>query len=244
MGRTRKLDPVEIRVLGVLLEKEQATPDQYPLTTNAVIAGSNQKTNREPVTRLTETEVVEALDRLRREALVWRPESARAERWKHSLDRRWQLDPRAKALMTLLLLRGPQTAAELRTRSEKLYRFESVEQVEKTLQRLAEGYDALVCELPRRPGQRETRWMHLESAEGDPREATADPGTDEQPADEAEPAAFSDAGTATPPPAAPAPASPARCERIAALEERLAALEETVAALQQDLQALRRELGA
>ncbi|MFP3938793.1 MAG: DUF480 domain-containing protein [Thermoanaerobaculia bacterium] len=160
MPRTRPLDPVEIRVLGALLEKEQATPDQYPLTTRAVIAASNQKTNREPVTDLTETEVTEALDRLRADVLVWRSQTARTEKWEHRLGRRWELDPRAKAVMTLLLLRGPQTPGELRSRGERLHAFDSVAEVEAILERLAAGPDPLVRELPRQPGQRETRWMH------------------------------------------------------------------------------------
>ncbi len=166
MSRTRKLDAVEIRVLGALLEKEQTTPEHYPLTTNALIAACNQKTNRDPVTRLTETQVVEALDRMREDVLVWRTEGARVERWKQSVDRRWGLDRKSKAVMTLLLLRGPQTVGELKARSERMYGFESVAEVEETLAALAEGFDALVAELPRQPGQRETRWTHLESAEG------------------------------------------------------------------------------
>ena len=165
MSRTRKLDPVEVRVLGALLEKQQTTPEAYPLTTNALIAACNQKTNREPVTDLTETQVTEALDRLREDVLVWRSESARSERWAQRLDRRWELEPGAKAVMTLLLLRGPQTAGELRTRSDRLHAFESVEQVEETLQRLATGIDALVRQLPRRSGQREARWTHLAGGE-------------------------------------------------------------------------------
>ena len=84
MARTRQLDPVEIRVLGALLEKQQTTPDHYPLTTNALLAACNQKTNREPVTHLSETEVTEALDRLRQDVLVWRSEGARTERWEHT----------------------------------------------------------------------------------------------------------------------------------------------------------------
>src|SRR5262245_4411211 len=116
MALHRKLTAHEIRVLGCLLEKEQTTPDQYPLTVNTLIAASNQKTNRAPVLELSETEVVGALDSLRHEALAWRSEGARSERWEHLLDRRWSLDKPAKAVITLLLLRGPQTPAELRGR--------------------------------------------------------------------------------------------------------------------------------
>lgn len=161
MARTRKMDDVEVRVIGALLEKEQTTPDQYPLSLNAVLAACNQATNREPVMKLSEEDVSAALDRLRRDVLVWRTDGARVERWKQSVGSRWGLDPAAKAVMTLLLLRGPQTPGELRTRSDRLHTFGTVEEVERTLARLSEGLDALVAELPRRPGQRETRWRHL-----------------------------------------------------------------------------------
>lgn len=173
MAHTRELDPAEARIVGVLMEKERATPDQYPLTVNALLQGCNQKTNREPVTELSETEVVEALDRLRADVLVWRVEGSRSERWKHCLDRRWHLDTAASvAVMALLLLRGAQTTAELRARAERLHPFTSVDEVEATLRRLAEGPDALVRELPRRPGQRETRWIHL-AGKAEPRGATS-----------------------------------------------------------------------
>lgn len=231
MSRTRKLDSVEIRVLGVLLEKEQTTPEQYPLTTNAVIAGCNQKTNRDPVTELTETEVTEALDRLREDVMVWRTETSRAERWEHRLDRRWELDEPAKAVITLLLLRGPQTPGELRTRSDRMHHFDSVEQVEATLQRMSEGFDALVRELPRRPGQRESRWMHLEGAEEHPGEREP-----EEPEERLRAPASSR-------PAEPAARRAPQDERVATLEAAVADLQQTVAELKEQLQELRAELG-
>ena len=157
----RQLDAIEIRVLGVLLEKEQTTPEICPMTVNAIVAGCNQKTNREPVMELTEGQVVEALERLRQEVLVWRSEGARSEKWQQSVVRRWGLDRAGKALMTLLLLRGPQTPGELRTRSERMHPFASVEEVEQALQRMATIDEPLVLELPRRPGQKEIRWTHL-----------------------------------------------------------------------------------
>jgi len=157
----RKLDPAEVRVLGSLLEKEQTNPETVPMTVNALIAACNQKTNREPVMQLTETEVVEALDRLRQEVLAWRSEGARTERWQQSVVRRWGLDRPGKALMTLLLLRGSQTPGELRTRSERLHAFASLEEVEEALRQLAGIDEPLVRELQRRPGQKETRWTHL-----------------------------------------------------------------------------------
>jgi hypothetical protein len=157
----RQLDAAEIRVLGSLLEKEQTNPETVPLTVNALIAACNQKTNREPVMQLSETQVVEALDRLRQDVLVWRTEGARTERWQQSVVRRWGLDRAGKALMTLLLLRGPQTPGELRTRSERMHPFASLEEVEEALRRLAGIDEPLVRELPRRPGQKEIRWTHL-----------------------------------------------------------------------------------
>lgn len=157
----RKLDAVEIRVLGTLLEKEQTTPEACPLSVNALLAGCNQKTNREPVMELTESQVVDALERLRQDVLVWRTEGARTERWQQSVVRRWGLDRAGKALMTLLLLRGPQTVGELRTRSERMVTFASIEEVEEALRRMASIDEPLVAETVRRPGQKEIRWTHL-----------------------------------------------------------------------------------
>lgn len=156
----RPFDAIELRVLGSLLEKEQTTPEAYPLTVNSLILACNQKTNRDPITELSEGQVWDALERLRHETLVWRSEGARTERWQQSVSRRWGLDSAGKALMTLLLLRGPQTLGELRTRSERMHAFPSIEAVEAKLQSLAADEEPLVVELPRRPGQKEIRWMH------------------------------------------------------------------------------------
>ena len=182
-SRTRQLDAVEIRVLGSLLEKEQTTPEACPLSVNAVVAACNQKTNREPVMELSEDQVVSALDRLRQEVLAWRSEGARTEKWQQSVVRRWGLDRAGKALITLLLLRGPQTPGELRTRSERLHPFGSLEETEEALRRLAAMEEPLVAELPRRPGQKEVRWTHLvgEIAEPEPVEAAV-PAADQRPA--------------------------------------------------------------
>lgn len=231
MSRTRKLDPVEIRLLGALMEKEQTTPDQYPLTTNALIAACNQKTNRDPVTHLTETQVVEALDRMREDVLVWRTEGARVERWKQSVDRRWSLDRKSKAVMTLLLLRGPQTVGELKTRSERMYRFESTAEVEETLARLAEGFDALVAELPRQPGKRETRWTHLESTEGI--ELGAEHGV--EPAAPPAPSAAGDEG--------PVGRRSPYDERLERLEAAVSELQSTISTMEEQLRSLRADLG-
>ncbi len=230
MPRTRPLDFFEIRVLGALLEKEQTTPDQYPMTIKTTISACNQKTNREPVTALTETQVVEALDRLRLDVLTWRSEGARAERWEQRLDRRWSLTPDRKAVMTLLMLRGPQTPGELKSRSERMFHFDSVQDVERTLQDLASGdEDALVCELPRRPGQRECRWAHL-CGEDDPQETEAQ--------------AAANAATAPAASAAPsAPRGPSSMQRLEDLEGEVAELKDEVSSLRDELKALRIRLG-
>ena len=174
MARTRELDIYEVRVLGALMEKELQTPDHYPMTINAVIAAANQKSNRNPVTAYTETEVVEALDRMRQDVITWREQGARSERWKQSVDRRWELDRPRKAIMTVLLLRGPQTPGELKTRTERSYRFSSKEAIEEILESMSEGMDALVENIGRHPGQREERWRHLVGREED-RELIPDP---------------------------------------------------------------------
>lgn len=172
----RELDPVELRILGSLLEKQLATPEYYPLTLNALLAAANQKSNREPVMELAESDIVRALDRLQDEKLVWKVLGGRATRYDHNLDPTWHLDPPARAIITLLFLRGPQTAGELRGRSDRLHPFEAIDDVEATLQRLRAGDDALVRELPRRPGQKEARWTHvLGGAAGEPAPAVVEP---------------------------------------------------------------------
>jgi len=211
----RQLDPAEIRVLGSLLEKEQTNPETVPLSVNAILLACNQKTNREPVMQLTEDQVVTALDRMRQDVLVWRTEGARTERWQQSVVRRWGLDRAGKALMTLLLLRGAQTPGELRTRSERLHPFASLEEVEEALRRLAGMDEPLVRELPRRPGQKEIRWVHLVgelAPEPEPQEVSEPP----------------EALAATPRPG---------------LSSRVDRLEELVEKLATDLEDLKRQLG-
>ena len=161
MRLPRELDPVEIRILGALLEKEQSTPDYYPLTLNALVAACGQKSNRHPVMPLAADDVIAALDRLHEEVMVWPVQGARSDRWRHSLDRRWELEDASKAIITLLLLRGPQTPGELRGRSERLHPFRSTQEVEAALLELSQGDEPLVVCLQRRPGQKEARWAHL-----------------------------------------------------------------------------------
>ncbi|MDQ3283252.1 MAG: YceH family protein [Acidobacteriota bacterium] len=156
----RTLDPIEVRVLGSLMEKQLSTPEYYPLTLNALVAACNQKSNREPVLELTEQEIQRALDRLQDEKLVWRVMGGRAVRFDHNLDNVWHLKRPEKAVLTLLFLRGPQTAGELRGRSDRLQSFDSVSEVEELLREMREHSEPLVRELPRRPGQKEERWAH------------------------------------------------------------------------------------
>ena len=159
--KPRALDAVECRVLGALLEKQQATPEYYPMTLSALVAAANQKTNREPVMELDEGEIQAALDRLFKDVLVWREAGARATKWSHNLDKRWGLTPATKAAITLLLLRGEQTPGEIRGRSDRLHPFASIADAEAALRELAAGDEPLSRELPRYPGQKENRWRHL-----------------------------------------------------------------------------------
>ena len=156
----RTLDPVEIRILGSLMEKQLSTPEYYPLTLNALLAACNQKSNREVVMELAESEVQRALERLQDEKLVWRVHGGRAVRFDHNLDTVWHLKREEKAILTLLFLRGPQTAGELRGRSDRLASFGSIAAVEEILRDMAAHSEPLARELPRRPGQKEQRWVH------------------------------------------------------------------------------------
>ncbi len=157
----RPLDDAEIRVLGSLLEKEQTTPELYPLTVNALIQACNQRTARDPVMSMSEGAVHSALRQLLADGLVQRTEGARVTRWRQHLDIRWELDPGRKSVMTLLLLRGAQTPGELRSRSERMHPFASVAELEDALLSLSQPPEPLVKEVPRAPGQKETRWFHL-----------------------------------------------------------------------------------
>lgn len=178
------LDAAEVRVLGALLEKEQTTPELYPLTVNSLIQACNQKTAREPVMELSEGAVHGALRQLLLDELVSRSEGARVTRWHHALNVRWGLDPGRKAVVTLLLLRGPQTPGELRSRSERLHAFASVGELEDALLALAAPPEPLVRELPRGPGQKEARWTHLVA--GESAEAKTTPALHRYAADEGE----------------------------------------------------------
>ena len=185
MGRNRltlvvELNPVEARVIGSLAEKQLTTPQQYPLTLNALVLACNQTSNRDPVVAYDELTVEAALTSLR-EAGVLRlvhPSHGRsATRYRQVLDERFGLDARGLSVLAVLLLRGPQTLGELRTRTERMADYSNLDEVEWELRRLADGDDPLVARLPRRSGQKEERWVQLLT--GEPTEASAgsDPGT-------------------------------------------------------------------
>jgi hypothetical protein len=169
----RPLDRVEVRVIGCLFEKQQATPEYYPLTLNALVAACNQRSNRNPVLQLSEREVSQALGRLAEDGLVTRDDEGRATRWSQHVDRRLGLDAAGKAALTVLLLRGPQTAGEVRTRTARLHEFSSAAAAESALADLAGPPDPVVVLLELSPGQKEVRWGHRVGVE-DP-EADAPP---------------------------------------------------------------------
>ncbi len=162
-------DAVEIRVLGSLIEKQRTTPDVYPLSLNALRAACNQSTNREPVVAYDEPTIRAALDRLGRKrwARLASGAGSRAVKYRHLLDEALALPDPEISVLTVLMLRGPQTLGELKQRSERLHPFGSLEDVERTLDGLAER--RLVERLPRRPGQKEQRYAHLLSRDAHPR---------------------------------------------------------------------------
>jgi hypothetical protein len=216
-------DAVEIRVVACLVEKQRTTPDGYPLTLNSLRLACNQSTNRDPVVDYDEATIRSALDRLGRRKWTtlasW--STARSVKYKHLLDQALGLDDAQLALLTVLMLRGPQTAGELRQRSERIHSFDSGEEVERTLRELAER--ELAVALPRRPGERGQRYEH--------RLAEAAPSA---PVGEAPPAS-------APAVSAAADSLPASGDGLAGRVERL---EGEVAALRELVDSLRAELDA
>jgi uncharacterized protein YceH (UPF0502 family) len=198
------LTPEEVRVLGCLMEKQVTTPDQYPLSLNALVTASNQTTNRDPIVRYTDREVETALGSLRERGLtriVYSP-SNRVPKHRHIGDDVLDLDAGAQAVLTVLLLRGAQTVGEIKGRTERMHAFADLGAVEQVIDGLAGRPDPLVVRLNRRPGQKEPRVMHLA---GGPVSLDDD---------------LDDHGTA--------PTGATRLDRIAELEARVATLEETV----------------
>lgn len=155
------LTPLEARVLGVLVEKQHTVPDTYPLSLNALVAGCNQKTARSPVMEAVESDVLVAVDSLKSRHLVVTVSGTRVVRYEHNMGRVLGVPSQSVALLATLMLRGPQTAAELRLNTERLHRFADISSVDAFLDELSEKLPARVVKLPRAPGEREARWAHL-----------------------------------------------------------------------------------
>jgi uncharacterized protein YceH (UPF0502 family) len=157
----KPLTPHEARVLAVLVEKQHTVPDSYPMSLNALTLGCNQKTARDPVMQLTEGEVLQAIEGLKEQSLVSEVSGSRVTRYDHNAARGLGVPSQSVALLTLLMLRGPQTSAELRLHTERLHRFADISSVEGFLEELAEREPKRVVKLPRASGEREPRWTHL-----------------------------------------------------------------------------------
>ena len=210
------LSDVEVRVLGSLIEKDIITPDYYPLSLNAVVNACNQKNNRDPVMTLDEEAVRTALDSLQVRRLAGPAGGAdsRVTKYEHRLQEVFNFDRRETAILCALLLRGAQTPGELRGRTERMYRFEALDDVHATLDRLSQREPPLVAVLPRQPGTKESRYMHL----------------------------FSGGVTAADPvPVRARDSSPAGGDRIAHLESEVAGLRKEVAEMQGQLAAFRKQ---
>lgn len=158
-----QLNEIEVRVLGSLIEKDITTPDYYPLSLNALVNACNQKNNRDPVMTLDEGSVREALATLQEKRMAGPAGGAdsRVAKYEHRLQEVFNFDRREIAIVCVLLLRGPQTPGELRGRTERMYKFEVLEDVEATLKRLMDRDSPLVAVLPRQPGTKESRYLHL-----------------------------------------------------------------------------------
>ncbi len=212
------LDPNEVRVLGVLAEKEALTPDSYPLSLNALTNGCNQLSSREPVMSLSEETVMEVLQRLIRRKLVAevRQANARVAKYEHRMRIVWLLEQDKLAILSLLMLRGAQTAGEIRARSGRLHDFASVAEVETGLQFLIDKFPPLVARLARTPGTKESRYVHLLSGSS---QADA----------EGEAINASSAGTAR------------RSDRLAELEQEVAELRQVVQGLSEQLENFKKQ---
>jgi len=205
------LNGIELRVLGSLIEKELTTPEYYPLSLNALVNACNQKSNRDPVLNLEEAEVVRALDSLRfKQFALLSGAGGRVAKYRHALVEKFRFSPAELALLCELMVRGPQTVGELRTRAERMHQFSDLSEVETVLEELMERTPAVVTRLPRQPGRKEPRHCHLFGGEPD---LTAVEG-----------AAPSESARAR---------SGADTEKIAKLEEELSELRQEVSALRQ-----------
>jgi uncharacterized protein YceH (UPF0502 family) len=161
----RPLSPVEARVLGTLMEKARTVPDSYPLTLNMVVTGCNQKTARDPIMQVDDAQAQLALDALKGLSLVFETSGGRVTRYEHNFQRVYRVPEQSAVVLGLLVLRGPQTAGELRINTERWYKFADISSVEGFLEELQDRTDEkggpLVVKLPRAPGAREQRWAHL-----------------------------------------------------------------------------------
>lgn len=159
------LTDVEVRILGSLMEKESVTPDNYPLSLNALTAACNQLSNREPVMQLDEDTVKYAVNSLRQQSLVRaiQPSDSRVMKFQHLAVEKWDLAPETRAVLCVLMLRGPQTLGEIKGRTGRLFEFASIDDVERAISLLTAKQ--LTIQLPRRPGQKEVRYAHLLSGE-------------------------------------------------------------------------------
>jgi len=171
--REPPLTPVEARILGCLMEKQRTTPEQYPLTLNALVTACNQKSSRHPVMNLSPGEVAHQVNQLRDRGLIHAAFAGRTERYDHKLVGTYHISRPEQAVLTVLMLRGPQTLGELRTNGARLAEFPDLEAVATTVRALADRVPALVMELPRLPGKREERYLHLLCGSPDPAELAA-----------------------------------------------------------------------
>jgi uncharacterized protein YceH (UPF0502 family) len=212
------LDDFEVRVLAVLAEKEAITPDNYPLSLNALTNGCNQLSSRDPVMAISEDTVLDVLQRLLQKKLISevRQAGARVPKYEHRMRMKWSLEQDKLAALTILMLRGVQTAGEIRVRSGRLHEFTSVQEAEQALQFLIDKYPPLVARLARAPGTKETRYAHLlAGAEQVERQEMASSFT---------------AGLETP-----------RQDRIAQLEQEVARLRDEVEGLNQQFAAFKKQ---
>ena len=219
------LSEIETRVLGSLIEKDITTPDYYPLSLNALVNACNQKNNRDPVMTLEEETVRRALNTLQEKRLAGPASGAdsRVTKFEHRLQEVFNFDRREIAVICVLLLRGPQTPGELRSRTERMYHFEALDDIISTLDRLAQREPSLARVLPRQPGMKESRYTHLFSGEPTVSDVT---GTESVASRASSPA---NAGTTS------------VIDRLASLEEEVAHLRQELAEVQQQLAAFRRQ---
>ena len=214
------LNNIEARVLGALIEKEITTPDYYPLSLNALVNACNQKSNREPVMNLEENSVSRALAQLTEKNLAagTSARDSRVLKYEHRLQEAFNFDRLETAILCVLLLRGPQTPGELRSRTERMHKFDDLEQVQSTLQRLIKREPPIVAMLPRQPGTKEARYAHLLSGE------------------------LQAPAISAPEHAAPSPLrGSSDAERIARLEDAVARLEKELAETKEQLAALQKQ---